>query len=307
MMNSKERAWRLAASTTSLLLQSNTPRRLKTWAWNSIAEKTPHRIHGKMEARFFGNRADVDLKDLLQRYLFYFGVWEPCITRYISRNLAEDSVFVDVGANIGYYSLLSSGLCRNVVAIEASPRIFKKLQKTIEVNSIDNVRLVNKAVGASSGVAKIYSGPPGNSGATTMLEDRAHRRNRTFEADVETAPISTILTKEEMAKASLIKINVEGMERSVLDSIFNNLEMCSSELEIIFEASPGENVVGDRSFSKILDDFRQTGYNAFEIPNSYSAKSYISASCERIAHLELQHTKTCDLLLTRRGLGDLNY
>ena len=140
-----------------------------------------------------------------------------------------------------------------------------------------------------------------------MLEDRAHRKNRTFEADVETAPISTILTKEEMAKASLIKIDVEGMERPVLDSILNNLEMYSPELEIIFEASPGELVVGDRSFSKILDDFKQTGYNAFEIPNSYNAKSYISANCEGIVHLELQQTKTCDVLLTRRGLGDLNY
>jgi hypothetical protein len=43
-------------------------------------------------------------------YIYYFGVWEPNITRWIVRRLASGDMFIDVGANVGYYSLLASKL-----------------------------------------------------------------------------------------------------------------------------------------------------------------------------------------------------
>jgi hypothetical protein len=67
-----------------------------------------------------------DLDDVIQRYIFYFGVWEPMISHVTEQMLHKGDVYVDVGANIGYCSLLASncvGGSGRVVSIEASPTI----------------------------------------------------------------------------------------------------------------------------------------------------------------------------------------
>ena len=48
-----------------------------------------------------------NLHDMIQSYIFNFGVWEPESTAIITRNFASGDVFVDVGANIGYDWLLA--------------------------------------------------------------------------------------------------------------------------------------------------------------------------------------------------------
>jgi hypothetical protein len=53
----------------------------------------------------FGRQIAGDTRDIVQQHIYYFGVWEPNLTRWIVRRLAPGDVFIDVGANVGYYSL----------------------------------------------------------------------------------------------------------------------------------------------------------------------------------------------------------
>ena len=74
---------------------------------------------------YFGARIYCDPRDLIQRMILHFGVWEPDVSRVIEQSLAPGDVFVDIGANIGYDTLLASscvGPTGRVVSIEASPR-----------------------------------------------------------------------------------------------------------------------------------------------------------------------------------------
>src|SRR5678815_1717828 len=57
---------------------------------------------------YFGARMACDPHDLIQGMILYFGVWEPDVSRVIERTLSPGDVFVDVGANIGYDTLLAS-------------------------------------------------------------------------------------------------------------------------------------------------------------------------------------------------------
>src|ERR1019366_3290126 len=72
----------------------------------------------------FGCTLYVDTRETGGRYIYYFGIWEPNLTRWIQERLSPDDTFIDVGANIGYYSLLAAKLGSQVVAIEAAPRTF---------------------------------------------------------------------------------------------------------------------------------------------------------------------------------------
>src|SRR5688572_13533841 len=53
-----------------------------------------------------GDRFRCQPPDLIQMYLWIFGVWEPDLTRFIRDRLKHGDAFVDVGANIGYYSII---------------------------------------------------------------------------------------------------------------------------------------------------------------------------------------------------------
>ncbi|HEY3128368.1 MAG TPA: FkbM family methyltransferase, partial [Acidobacteriota bacterium] len=96
----------------------------------------------------FGSAVCADAADIVGRYIYYFGIWEPNLTNWISERLLAGDTFVDVGANIGYYSLLASklvGESGRVVAVEALPQIFGILRDNLQANCAGNVRPVNIA------------------------------------------------------------------------------------------------------------------------------------------------------------------
>ncbi|NQW50844.1 MAG: FkbM family methyltransferase [Rhodospirillales bacterium] len=129
--------------------------------------------------------------------ILHFGVWEPDVSRAIEQNLAPGDVFVDIGANIGYDTLL------------ASPRTFALLQRNLEANaSSSSVRPANAAVSDRPGTLDLYEVNPGNIGAATTLASRGG----TLMASVEALPLEQILTPDELSRLRLIKMDVEGAD-----------------------------------------------------------------------------------------------
>eukprot|EP01034_Spumella_vulgaris_P013429 gene13429-17142_t len=165
---------------------------------------------------YFGARLYCNPQDLIQRMILYFGVWEPDVSRVIEQNLSAGDVFVDVGANIGYDSLLASsrvGAMGKVVSIEASPRTFALLQRNLAANpSSSNVRAINAAVSDRPGTLDLYEINEGNIGAATTLASRGG----TLMASVEALPLAEILKPDELARLRLIKMDVEGAEPPIL-------------------------------------------------------------------------------------------
>jgi FkbM family methyltransferase len=108
--------------------------------------------------------------------ILHFGTWEPNITHVISGILQEGDVFVDVGANIGYHSLLGSklvGSTGSVVAIEPVPDTFAMLLDNLRLNSCSNVRAVNVAVSDCPHKMPLYSlFGDFNCGAVTSVASR---------------------------------------------------------------------------------------------------------------------------------------
>ena len=89
----------------------------KMTVWNAIGSyfqyaKFPFSTRTLFGGQFTGNTVDV-----IQRFIYYFGIWEPALTYWIRNRLKPGDVFVDVGANIGYFTVLASGLVLAVPVI----------------------------------------------------------------------------------------------------------------------------------------------------------------------------------------------
>jgi FkbM family methyltransferase len=98
----------------------------------------------------FGKWMYVDLWDsAVAMNLFVNRVWEPEETNVIVGLLHEGDVFVDIGANIGYFTLLASdavGDTGKVFAFEPDPRNFRLLRKNVKANRCENVWVEEKAI-----------------------------------------------------------------------------------------------------------------------------------------------------------------
>ena len=121
---------------------------------------------------YFGSKISVQFPDMIQTSIFLTGIWEQHITRVISEALAPGDVFVDVGANVGYYSLLASsrvGSEGKVFAFEASPTIYAALVANIGRNRLTNVVALSRAVSNTAGTCKIFMAREGNRGHSTII------------------------------------------------------------------------------------------------------------------------------------------
>ena len=109
-----------------------------------------------------GVRMDLDTSEAIQGQMA-IGKYEPTESEWVRRHLRPGSVFVDVGANFGWFTTLALscvGSSGHVFAFEPSPVAFATLQRAL--GSHGNVTLINAAVGREPGEITLYlpnSGP----------------------------------------------------------------------------------------------------------------------------------------------------
>lgn len=160
----------------------------------------------------FGARFNVDTQDLIQRYIYMFGVWEPNLTGWLSSRLKPGDVFVDVGANVGYYSVLGArlvGPSGGVVAVEASPPFAELLRENLRLNGAGNVRVVNQAVSDREETVSLVLASSANMGANSIVPYEGPIEAR---YEVPASPLHQLLSDDEVQRARVIKIDVEGAE-----------------------------------------------------------------------------------------------
>lgn len=236
----------------------------------------PHRFTVATEyGRFTG-----DSSDLLSRYAYYFGHWEPEVSRLIKKRLGPGDTFVDVGANLGWYTILAAdavGPTGRVVAIEASPANFLWLEENVSGNQLENVRLVNEAVWSSHSLLHLFQGPPQHSGISTVMPSFAGRHQGYENAgQVRARPLPELLTPHEIASLRVLKIDVEGAEGEVLLGLEPMLDSAPDDLEIFLELNPTEYDV-----DRLLRPIRRRGFRAWIIPYQFKPEYCLNYSAIR--------------------------
>jgi FkbM family methyltransferase len=220
----------------------------------------------------------VDAEDIVGKYIYYFGIWEPNLTNWITQRLKPGDVFVDVGANIGYFSSLASKLVGDsgkVVSIEALPQIFNRLKGNLEMNSARNVRLANVAVWHQDEQVKMFSQSEHPSGTTSLMPAWADQWQLKTISEVSARPLPSILTPEEIKTVRLIKIDVEGAEWNVVTGMASMMSTCRQEVEIIMEVSRSMLAVHGKTPQDLVDLFSSWGFHPYRVVNDYSAMAYV--------------------------------
>ncbi len=126
----------------------------------------------------------------------------------MKKEIKEGDVVFDIGANIGYYTLMFAKLVGpkgKVYAFEPDPTNFSLLEKNVKINNYKNVILINKAVGNKTGKIKLY------------LSEENHGMHRVYESkyckravDIDIIKLDDLFNKG--IKLNFIKMDIEGAE-----------------------------------------------------------------------------------------------
>lgn len=137
------------------------------------------------------------------------GQFEPSETAWFERQLRHHSVFINIGANTGYYTLMALKNNVRTIAFEPDPNNVKFLLRNIEANKFQNVEVFPVALSGTDSVLTLHGGSTGASLVRGWARQRGARLVPAFKMD-------TLLADRIMNENLLILCDVEGAELSVL-------------------------------------------------------------------------------------------
>jgi FkbM family methyltransferase len=208
---------------------------------------------------------------MLSMYVLAFGVWEPHLSAFVRQRLSPGDVFVDVGANTGWYTLLGAqrvGPSGAVVAIEPSAAIAERLCWQVARNNLTNVRIVPEAVSDHVGTVAVELGPEEHRGLTRALKDS------TGDGSVACRPLPDMIDDQEWRRARLIKIDVEGAEYAAVRGLASALPRLPGVAEVIVEVGP-QRARTPSDVDELFAFFHGVGFRGYAIPNAYEPRDYL--------------------------------
>ncbi|KUJ51985.1 FkbM family methyltransferase [Chryseobacterium sp. JAH] len=157
----------------------------------------------------------VNLSDWIQQQLYFLGDYEKPEIDYVTEFLKPGDVFIDIGANIGLFSLNASeivGEKGKVYAFEAFPSNYRQFKENISINKFENIIPENKAISNQNSTIEIlYNEKDRNIGmASAFLKDF------TSNEVVECTTLDQYSDDHNINKIALIKIDIEGSEYDAL-------------------------------------------------------------------------------------------
>lgn len=166
-----------------------------------------------------GYNIDFDLSDILQRQI-WFDLFDVNEIQMISSLISEGSIILDIGANIGYYSLCLSpivGKTGVIHAFEPVEQNFQKIKVAIDRNNISNIVVNKVAVGSEAGTLTLFvAGDVENSGSASVVIGST-TRNQPIQVEMITG--DDYLLTQDVEQVDFIKIDIEGFELEALTGL----------------------------------------------------------------------------------------
>ena len=189
-----------------------------------------------------------------KRILFTPQYFDPVERALLASRITPDFVFLDIGANIGGYSLFvaaNAGPRARIVSIEPQPEIFERLVYNIRLNDFYSVKALNCAVADLDGEITLFVAA-GNKGETSMRIVNADSAGEQIRVPSKT--LLSIVTEEQFERIDAVKLDVEGAEDLILEPFFREAPEHLRPKLVLMEFSHGRWAADDASPRRTATD-----------------------------------------------------
>jgi len=268
-------------------LLAKTPLRKVPGMWD-ISDIIIRNIWGKTNTiEIEGSKMYINLRDpspsmrkTFQAYVLR-QIHEETTTALFKKMVKPQDTVLDLGANIGYFTLLAArlvGKSGKVFSFEPEPTNFNYLKKNIEINGYGNVTAENKAVSNTNGKTKLFICSYDSGHHTINQYDGIEAYSRGKPSEKNFIEIDTVILdeflKDKTEKVNIVKIDIEGAETLAISGMRSILKN-NAKIKVFLEFFPILIEKMGHSSAKLieslLEDFK---FNIYVIGHDYSMQGY---------------------------------
>jgi len=203
------------------------------------------------------------------------GEFEADETKLIQQMCNQIDVYVDVGANVGYFVCIARALGRHVIAVEPSPTNLEYLYANLRLNGWNDVEVWPLGLGEGPGMADLYGG---GTGASLLKHWAGDSGLLAHTISINT--LDNLLGDRFVGKRVMIKIDVEGSEFELLRGASRTLTMTPAPCWLVEICLTEHHAEGwNNNFLRTYEEFYSRGYVAHTIDST--RKSITRTDIER--------------------------
>lgn len=245
----------------------------------------------------YGHKMYVKTTDLsLAPHILLDGFWENWITKVFIREVSTGMVVIDIGANIGYYSLLASeavGPGGMVYCFDANPDVNEILFQNLEINGfLSRSKVINKAVFSETIELELSVCGKHQGGSSIYLDESSVEIYHDSFTKIKVPAISLDDYFPEGTKVDFIKVDAEGAEPDIIKGASRLLNE-NKDIKILMEWNPVMLNRPGKSLHEFYTSLQSYGFYAFRIAHD---SSLVLETFE-----ELSSVSHCDILLKRHN------
>lgn len=239
---------------------------LKIAKWLGISNKTYKK---KLPGDFY---MLLTPSEHIQRQLFWYGYYEKTLGDLIKKILQPGNVFLDIGANIGYFSLLAANNepTSKIISFEPVKYLFQKLEENISINNFKNITAVNVAAGDINEEKELFISASDNLGMSSFQQPENYSGKK---EKVKVITIDSWFKTARLSKVDLVKLDVEGSELAALKGMQEVLQ--NFKPLVIAEINP-----------ETLGSFNLTPADIYSYLNKLNFDSYFISEAGKLEHFK---------------------
>ena len=220
-------------------------------------------------------------------------IHEPLTTSLIIKKLTKGMNCIDIGSNIGYYAILESSKIGDnglVWSIEPSPQNFETLSKNVILNQRKNIKCYNIAIGDENGKIDFLISEKSNWSKIKNKIDHIENGDKIIQVDIMT--LDSFSEKNEIKKVDLLRMDVEGYERNIIEGSMNFLE----KFKPILMIEVHKMIMGNNRTNQFLEKLQKMNYECeyfiprvFDVPIIGDLKDIKNKSIDELLRINKKY------------------
>lgn len=205
---------------------------------------------------------------------YLLGINERPIQALLHQNLKEGSVFYDVGANVGFFSLIAARLVGEhgrVYAFEPEARNLTSLHRNVELNHSHNISVIEAAVSKEAGTGRLFLAD--YAGGHSLYQSETSSNDTNAGVPVTTVSLDDLVESKQILPPTIVKIDVESGELDVLKGMSRLL--IEHRPIVIYEVDDERSDQLSVKKSEIADFLEQFYYDTKDLPGSYTGGDWL--------------------------------
>ncbi len=227
---------------------------------------------------WWGSKVQLFRRSEICRELFLSGSYEPNEMMFLRQTLRPGMVFIDVGANLGLYTLFASRLVGSsgvVLALEPSGRDFNRLLANLQLNESAQVRALRLAASDHHSQRELLLADDEHSGHNTFGRFAYDSVGSNGWETVQTCPLDEVARQEHLGRVDVIKIDAEGHEWFVLQGARQII--LKSHPVLLLEVNEKALAAQGCRPEQIIEFLKDLGYSLWQVDSSTGQPVPLSA------------------------------